>query len=171
MKAAVEDGGRIVVGGERLELNGGHYFKPTVIAGLDNDARTVQEEIFGPVLTVQPFDTEEEAIALANSTPYGLAAGLQTSDLARAHRVAARLDRHRLGQRLGHARSRRALRRRQAVRLRARIRAGGAAGVHEDQVRRHLPRLTSRQGRSERPAAVGGPLRPDRPGEFRPRLF
>ncbi|WP_326585144.1 aldehyde dehydrogenase family protein [Streptomyces sp. NBC_00481] len=92
VKAAVEDGGRIVVGGERLELDGGYYFKPTVIAGLDNDARTVQEEIFGPVLTVQPFDTEEEAIALANSTPYGLAAGLQTSDLARAHRVAARLD-------------------------------------------------------------------------------
>ncbi len=92
VKAAIEDGGRIVVGGERMELNGGYYYKPTVIAGLDNDARTVQEEIFGPVLTVQPLDTEEEAIALANGTPYGLAAGLQTSDLARAHRVAARLD-------------------------------------------------------------------------------
>ncbi|KKD07632.1 hypothetical protein TN53_11895 [Streptomyces sp. WM6386] len=59
---------------------------------LQGHARAVQEEIFGPVLTVQAFDTEEEAIALANSTPYGLAAGLRTSDLARAHRVAVRLD-------------------------------------------------------------------------------
>ena len=52
----------------------------------------VQEEVFGPVLTVQPFDTEDEAVALANSTAYGLAAGLHTTDIARAHRVAARLE-------------------------------------------------------------------------------
>ena len=89
---AVADGGRIVCGGERLDLNGGFYYKPTVIADLANDATTVQEEIFGPVLTVQPFDTEEEAIALANSTPYGLASGIQTTNLTRAHRVAAQLD-------------------------------------------------------------------------------
>jgi acyl-CoA reductase-like NAD-dependent aldehyde dehydrogenase len=89
---AREDGGRIVTGGERLDLGGGHYYKPTVIAGLGNDSRTVQEEIFGPVLTVQAFDTEDEAVELANSTPYGLAAGLCTNDLARAHRVAARLQ-------------------------------------------------------------------------------
>ena len=89
---AVADGGRILAGGERLDLGGGYYYKPTVIADLPNTARTVQEEIFGPVLTVQPFDSEDEAVELANSTPYGLASGLQTSNLARAHRVAARLE-------------------------------------------------------------------------------
>ncbi|MEU7856115.1 aldehyde dehydrogenase family protein [Nonomuraea sp. NPDC049141] len=89
---AREQGGRIVTGGERLELGGGYYYRPTIIAGLDDDSRVVQEEIFGPVLTVQPFGTEDEAVALANGTPYGLAAGLQTTDLARAHRVAARLE-------------------------------------------------------------------------------
>jgi acyl-CoA reductase-like NAD-dependent aldehyde dehydrogenase len=89
---ARETGGRIVTGGERLELGGGFYYRPTVIADLAGDSRVVQEEIFGPVLTVQPFDTEDEAVAMANSTPYGLAAGLQTRDLARAHRVAARLQ-------------------------------------------------------------------------------
>ena len=65
---------------------------PTVIADLPADSRVIAEEVFGPVLTVQPFDTEDEAVALANGTPYGLAAGLQTRDVARAHRVAARLD-------------------------------------------------------------------------------
>jgi acyl-CoA reductase-like NAD-dependent aldehyde dehydrogenase len=89
---ARKEGGRVVCGGERLDLNGGFYYKPTVIAGLSNDSRVVQEEIFGPVLTVQPFDSEDEAVELANSTPYGLASGLQTTDLARAHRVADRLQ-------------------------------------------------------------------------------
>jgi acyl-CoA reductase-like NAD-dependent aldehyde dehydrogenase len=89
---AVSDGGRIVCGGERLDLGGGYYYKPTVIADLPNESRVIQEEIFGPVLTVQPFDSEDEAVQLANSTPYGLAAGIQTTSLARAHRVAARLQ-------------------------------------------------------------------------------
>ncbi|MFF1301328.1 aldehyde dehydrogenase family protein [Streptomyces sp. NPDC058307] len=89
---ARKEGGRIVCGGERLDLDGGFYYKPTVIADLSNDSRVVQEEIFGPVLTVQPFDTEDEAVALANSTPYGLASGVQTTNLARAHRVADRLQ-------------------------------------------------------------------------------
>ncbi|WP_075738158.1 aldehyde dehydrogenase family protein [Streptomyces acidiscabies] len=89
---ARKDGGRIVCGGERLDLDGGYYYKPTVIADLPNDSRVVQEEIFGPVLTVQPFDDEDEAVALANSTPYGLASGIQTGSLARAHRVADRLQ-------------------------------------------------------------------------------
>ncbi|MFI7705084.1 aldehyde dehydrogenase family protein [Nonomuraea sp. NPDC049480] len=92
VRLAKEEGGRIVTGGERLDLGGGYYYRPTVIAGLEDDSRVVQEEIFGPVLTVQPFDTEDEAVARANGTPYGLAAGLQTQDLARAHRVAARLE-------------------------------------------------------------------------------
>ncbi|MEV0222831.1 aldehyde dehydrogenase family protein [Streptomyces sp. NPDC050704] len=89
---ARKEGGRVVCGGERLDLNGGFYYRPTVIAGLSNDSRVVQEEIFGPVLTVQPFDTEDEAVELANSTPYGLASGIQTTNLARAHRVADRLQ-------------------------------------------------------------------------------
>ncbi|WP_433756644.1 aldehyde dehydrogenase family protein [Nocardia sp. CA-135398] len=89
---ARREGGRVVCGGERLELDGGYYYKPTVIADLADDSRVVQEEIFGPVLTVQAFDTEDEAIALANGTRYGLASGLHTTDLARAHRVADKLQ-------------------------------------------------------------------------------
>jgi phenylacetaldehyde dehydrogenase len=89
---ARKEGARIVCGGERLDLNGGYYYRPTVVAGLPNDSRVIQEEIFGPVLTVQPFDSEDEAVQLANSTSYGLASGIQTTDLARAHRVADRLQ-------------------------------------------------------------------------------
>ncbi len=92
VELARKEGGRIVCGGEPLELDGGFYYKPTVIADLPADSRVIAEEVFGPVLTVQPFDTEDEAVALANGTRYGLAAGLQTRDVARAHRVAARLD-------------------------------------------------------------------------------
>ncbi|MFD5539897.1 aldehyde dehydrogenase family protein, partial [Streptomyces sp. NPDC127079] len=92
VELARKEGGRIVCGGERLDLNGGFYYRPTVIADLPNDSRVIQDEIFGPVLTVQPFDTEDDAVALANSTPYGLASGVQTGNLARAHRVAARLQ-------------------------------------------------------------------------------
>jgi acyl-CoA reductase-like NAD-dependent aldehyde dehydrogenase len=83
--------GRVVAGGKRLDIDGGYYYAPTVLADVANDSRVVQEEIFGPVLTVQTFETEEEAVTLANSTPYGLAAALHTNDLARAHRVAAKL--------------------------------------------------------------------------------
>jgi acyl-CoA reductase-like NAD-dependent aldehyde dehydrogenase len=92
VELARKEGGRIVCGGERLDLNGGFYYRPTVVADLPNDSRVIQDEIFGPVLTVQPFDSEDEAVALANSTPYGLASGIQTGSLARAHRVAARLQ-------------------------------------------------------------------------------
>jgi len=83
--------GRVVAGGHRLDIDGGYFYAPTVLADLANDSRAVQEEIFGPVLTVQPFETEDEAVAMANSTAYGLAAGLHTNDVARAHRVAAKL--------------------------------------------------------------------------------
>jgi len=69
----------------------GFWTVPTVLTGVAQDSTFVQEEIFGPVLTVQPFDTEQEAVALANGTRYGLAAGLQTTNIARAHRVADRL--------------------------------------------------------------------------------
>ncbi len=91
IELARAEGGRVITGGDRLDLNGGSYLRPTVIAGLPAESRVIQEEIFGPVLTVQSFVDEDEAVALANATPYGLAAGLQTENLARAHRVAARL--------------------------------------------------------------------------------
>ncbi|MEV6444969.1 aldehyde dehydrogenase family protein [Amycolatopsis sp. NPDC051716] len=92
VEQARADGGRIVTGGGRPDIEGGFFFQPTVIADLPDDSRVIREEIFGPVLTVQRFTSEDEAVALANSTPYGLAAGLQTTNLARAHRVAARLQ-------------------------------------------------------------------------------
>ncbi|MFI5062240.1 MAG: aldehyde dehydrogenase family protein, partial [Actinomycetales bacterium] len=80
----------VVTGGEPVDRDG-FYYPPTVLTDLSGDAEAVAEEIFGPVLTVQPFDTEDEAIALANGTAYGLASGIQTSDLAKAHRVAVKL--------------------------------------------------------------------------------
>ncbi|RYF61820.1 MAG: aldehyde dehydrogenase [Comamonadaceae bacterium] len=90
-KAAAADV-RVLGGGAVSGVDGaGWYQAPTVLADVAQDSEFVQEEIFGPVLTVQPFDSEDEAVALANSTRYGLAAGLQTSDIGRAHRVAARL--------------------------------------------------------------------------------
>lgn len=88
---AIDTGARVVAGGTRLDRPG-HFFAPTVLADVAQDSDVVQEEVFGPVLTVQPFDSEEEAVRLANGTRYGLAAGVQTGDMARAHRVAARLD-------------------------------------------------------------------------------
>lgn len=88
-----EDKARLVTGGDSLTVDGrGWYIRPTVFADARNDMRIAQEEIFGPVLPVIPFDTEEEAVALGNDTPYGLAAGVQTRDVAKALRVAQRLD-------------------------------------------------------------------------------
>ena len=85
-------GAQVITGGSAVDLDGGFYYAPTVLAGLPSSAEIVAEEVFGPVLTVEPFDTEDEAIALANGTAYGLASGVQTSDLAKAHRVAAKLQ-------------------------------------------------------------------------------
>ena len=90
IELAKEEGGSILTGGVPVKLDGdlskGWYIRPTIIEGLDQQCRTNQEEIFGPVVTIQPFDTEEEAIALANSNDYGLAATVWTNDLNKAHR-------------------------------------------------------------------------------------
>ena len=89
------EGGKVVAGGNAFNPEGrcrnGYFVQPTVITGLDESCRTNQEEIFGPVVTVQPFETEEEVIALANSTNYGLSATVWTQNLTRAHRVGAAL--------------------------------------------------------------------------------
>jgi gamma-glutamyl-gamma-aminobutyraldehyde dehydrogenase len=86
------EGARVVTGGERiLEETGGYFVPPTVFDGVRNDMRIAREEIFGPVLSVIEFDTEAEAVAIANDTPYGLAASLYTDDLNVAHRVAREL--------------------------------------------------------------------------------
>ena len=81
--------GKAIVGGKTEQ---GCYVPPTIIDDVKPGDRLAREEVFGPVLTVQPFDSEEEAVARANGTRYGLAAGVQTTDIARAHRVAAQLE-------------------------------------------------------------------------------
>lgn len=88
---AVAHGARVLTGGARHTL-GGLFFQPTVLANVPADALIFQEETFGPVAPVIPFDTEEEAIRLANATPYGLAAYFYSGDLARIFRVAERLE-------------------------------------------------------------------------------
>jgi aminomuconate-semialdehyde/2-hydroxymuconate-6-semialdehyde dehydrogenase len=89
---AKEEGGKILCGGNRVRLEGvnkdGYFVAPTVIEGLSANCRTNQEEIFGPVVTIMPFDTEEEALLYANSTRYGLSSTVWTENLTRAHRIA-----------------------------------------------------------------------------------
>ncbi|MDF2436022.1 MAG: 2-hydroxymuconic semialdehyde dehydrogenase [Bacteroidota bacterium] len=95
IELAKEEGGTVLCGGHQIKLEGefseGYYIAPTVIEGLTADCRTNQEEIFGPVVTIMPFDTEEEALKHANSTQYGLASILWTENLTRAHRIANQL--------------------------------------------------------------------------------
>jgi aminomuconate-semialdehyde/2-hydroxymuconate-6-semialdehyde dehydrogenase len=95
IELAKQEGGKILTGGNRVQLSGrlkdGYYLEPTVIVGLDHRCRTNQEEIFGPVVTIMPFDKEEEVIAFANSTGYGLSATIWTENLKKAHRVSAQI--------------------------------------------------------------------------------
>lgn len=89
------EGGRIVAGGER-DVTGsntdGFFVRPTIFADVDNKMKIAQDEIFGPVLCVIPFSDEDQVVEMANDSIYGLAAGLWSKDISRAHRVAARLD-------------------------------------------------------------------------------
>ncbi len=95
IELAKEEGGKVLCGGTQLKLEGeladGYYLAPTVIEELNYNCRTNQEEIFGPVVTIMPFDTEEEVLMYANSTQYGLASILWTENLTRAHRIANNL--------------------------------------------------------------------------------
>jgi len=114
IELAKAEGGTILCGGNAVDLTaetqrrgetetrpvgsvptrrlGGWYIEPTVIEGLTHECRTNQEEIFGPVATIMPFDTEDEVIAWANSVRYGLSATVWTENLSRAHRVAAKIE-------------------------------------------------------------------------------
>ena len=87
------EGARVLTGGRPTDAGlGGYFYEPTVLVDVDNGMRVVREEIFGPVAAIMPFDSEEEVVRLANDTEYGLAAGVWTSNLSRAHRMAARLE-------------------------------------------------------------------------------
>ena len=89
------EGARLVTGGDALTLQGfenGHYIAPTIFADVTDGMTIAREEIFGPVMSILPFETEEEAISRANDTEFGLAAGVFTSDLTRAHRTVAALE-------------------------------------------------------------------------------
>ena len=93
IQAGIDEGAELVIGGPGRPdgLNRGYYVRPTVFAGVRNDMTIAREEIFGPVLSILPYRSEEEAIHLANDTVYGLAGYVQSADLAHARRVAARL--------------------------------------------------------------------------------
>ena len=96
IEQAKQEGGTVLCGGERLILEGdlesGFYIAPTIIEGLDYMCQTNQEEIFGPVVTITPFDSEQEVLKMANSTKYGLAGSVFTQDISKGHRVASAIE-------------------------------------------------------------------------------
>ncbi len=97
IELAKQEGGKILCGGERIileheKLKDGYYLAPTIIEGLAYNCKTNMEEIFGPVVTIMPFDTEEEALNYANATEYGLSATIWTNDINKAHRVAEKIQ-------------------------------------------------------------------------------
>jgi acyl-CoA reductase-like NAD-dependent aldehyde dehydrogenase len=95
VRSAVEDGARVVTGGDAVDvpgLPGGFFVAPTVLADVTNDMRVAREEIFGPVVVAIPFEDEDDAVRLANDSPFALGSAIWTRDVARAHRVAGRLE-------------------------------------------------------------------------------
>ncbi len=95
VRSGLDEGARLVTGGTAVEvrgLEGGFFVAPTVLADVNNDMRVARDEIFGPVVVVIPFDDEDEAVTLANDSPYALGSAIWTRDVARAHRVARRLE-------------------------------------------------------------------------------
>lgn len=96
IELAKQEGGTVLCGGEQVHLSGeykdGYYLAPTVIEGLEYTCRTNQEEIFGPVVTLTPFDSEEDVLTMANSTEYGLSATIWTENLSRAQRVSQQIE-------------------------------------------------------------------------------
>jgi len=95
VQQALQDGGILLTGGNQIHLSGefehGYYFEPTVFEGLNNQCAINQEEVFGPVITLQVFDNVDEAIAIANDSNYGLAASVWTQNITTANRVAEKL--------------------------------------------------------------------------------
>ena len=158
IKKGVEEGARIVTGGGRPEgLDGGWFVQPTVFADVDNSMTIAQEEIFGPVLAVIPFDTEDDAIRIANDSVYGLAGSVWTTDYPKADRDRQEdPHRHVRGQHV-RVRSRRPVRRLQELRHRPRKRAGGHRAVlrgqeHPAAVRLHAGGAAAESG--ERPRSL-----------------
>lgn len=94
VEGAQSDGARLIAGGSRLggDFANGYYLPLTILADVDSNSAIAQHEVFGPVLSITPFDSEEEAIAIANGTEYGLGGYIHTRDLRRAHHVASQLD-------------------------------------------------------------------------------
>jgi aldehyde dehydrogenase (NAD+) len=93
IEAGIAEGAKVVCGGPGLPegIESGYYVRPTVFSDVSNDMTVAQQEIFGPVLVMIPYDTEEEAIQIANDTPYGLAGYVQSGDLDHARAVATRI--------------------------------------------------------------------------------
>ncbi len=96
IELAKEEGGTILTGGNKITIAGrcqhGYFIEPTVIEGLSSECRVNQEEIFGPVCTIQPFETEQEVLAKANGTEYGLATSIWSQNISRCHRLSTQLD-------------------------------------------------------------------------------
>ena len=131
LEAGKAAGARAVTGGEKTDQESGWYITPTVFADVDNDMKIAREEIFGPVLSVIPYDGEENAISIANDTDYGLCGSVWTADVDHGAEVARPgADRDGGDQLVDDPRLQRPVRRVQAVGARPRARSGGHRALH-----------------------------------------